>query len=150
MTPARSLDDVLEHLRAGGKRITSPRRAILEALLKHAGRHPTAEQITADVHDRQPDVDKSTVYRLLDDLEKMGLIDHVHLAHGPAVYHFADDAHHHLVYENCSKVFEVPTGTFDALRRRLLANFDFEMQARHFAIPGRCGPCARASTSQEL
>ena len=103
---ADRLERVLALLRANGGRVTSPRRAILEALIGH-GEHPTAEQLTAAVQARQPDVHESTVYRFLDDLERLGVVDHVHLGHGPAVYHFSDDTHHHLVCQTCGRVVEV-------------------------------------------
>ena len=138
---ADRLDRVLALLRANGGRVTSPRRAILEALIGH-GEHPTAEQLTAVVQARQPDVHESTVYRFLDDLERLGVVDHVHLGHGPAVYHFADDTHHHLVCQTCGRVIEVPDQTFTGLRRRLRSDFGFEIDQRHFAVVGRCTDCA--------
>ena len=138
---ADRLEPVLALLRANGGRVTSPRRAILEALIDH-GEHPTAEQLTAAVQARQPDVHESTVYRFLDDLERLGVVDHVHLGHGPAVYHFADDTHHHLVCQTCSRVIQVPDDTFEGLRRRLRSDFGFEIDQRHFAVVGRCTECA--------
>jgi Fe2+ or Zn2+ uptake regulation protein len=143
MVAVTRLDDVLAVLRASGGRITSCRRAILQALIDHPG-HPTAEHLTSQVQAQLPDVHESTVYRFLDDLEEIGVIDHVHLGHGPAVYHFAEDAHHHLVCESCDAVIEVPHKMFDALRRRLQAEFAFELKPRHFAVPGRCAACAAA------
>lgn len=141
MGSTERFDEVLDQLRVHGRRITSPRRAILEALVEHDG-HPTAEQLMTVVHDRQPDVDKSTVYRFLEDLEGLGLVDHVHLGHGPAVYHFTDEGHHHLVCETCGVVLEVPRATFDQLRQRLQEQFGFDLEARHFAVPGRCRSCS--------
>ncbi len=138
---ADRLERVLALLRANGGRVTSPRRAILEALIGH-GEHPTAEQLTAAVQARQPDVHESTVYRFLDDLERLGVVDHVHLGHGPAVYHFSDDTHHHLVCQTCGRVIEVPDQTFAGLRRRLRTDFGFEIDQRHFAVVGRCTECA--------
>lgn len=134
------LVDVLAALRAQGGRVTTPRRAILQALID-SPHHATAEQLTATVQKRLPDVHESTVYRFLEDLEQLGVIDHVHLGHGPAVYHFSDDAHHHLVCEACDAVVEVPTRMFDTLRKRLRTEFDFELRPRHFAVPGLCGSC---------
>ena len=138
------MERVLALLRANGGRVTSPRRAILEALIGH-GEHPTAEQLTAAVQARQPDVHESTVYRFLDDLERLGVVDHVHLGHGPAVYHFSDDTHHHLVCQTCGRVVEVPDQTFAALRRRLRTDFAFEIDQRHFAVVGRCTECAASA-----
>jgi len=140
------LEMVLAMLRSNGGRITSPRRAILEALIAHEG-HPTAEQLTAVVQTEQPDVHESTVYRFLDELERLGVVDHVHLGHGPAVYHFADDSHHHLVCAMCGAVTEAPDGTFQPLRRRLRDEFGFEMNPRHFAVLGRCRACSASVSS---
>ena len=137
---ADRLERVLALLRANGGRVTSPRRAILEALIGH-GEHPTAEQLTAAVQARQPDVHESTVYRFLDDLERLGVVDHVHLGHGPAVYHFSDDTHHHLVCQTCGRVIEVPDHTFAGFRRLLHNDFGFEIDQRHFAVLGRCTEC---------
>lgn len=134
-------EGILALLRAQGGRVTSCRRSILSALLGTAG-HVTAETLTSRVQSTQPDVHESTVYRFLDELERLGVVDHVHLGHGPAVYHLARDAHHHLVCERCGTVVEVPVAAFDDLRRHLREDFGFSVQPRHFAVTGRCRDCA--------
>lgn len=141
MTGDDRLESVLTRLRDRGGRVTSPRRAILQALIDNQD-HPTAERLTAQVQDVQPDVHASTVYRFLEELERLGVIDHVHLGHGPAVYHFADDSHHHLVCERCDAVIEVTEETFARLRADLRDRYGFELRPRHFAVPGLCARCA--------
>ncbi len=161
MAEGGRLEDVLSLLRVRGGRVTSPRRAILRALIARAepavpgastqagpataehptAEHPTAEQLTADVQRHQPDVHPSTVYRFLEELEELGVIDHTHLGHGPAVYHFTDDRHHHLVCERCGSVVEVADEAFAGLRRHLRREVGFELRTRHFAVPGLCGRC---------
>ena len=49
----------------------------------------------------------STIYRNLDDMERLGVVTHAHLGHGPAVYHLASTAHGHLVCEGCGTAIEV-------------------------------------------
>ncbi len=134
-------DGILALLRAQGGRITSGRRSILEALLGSGG-HVTAETLTAAVQATRPDIHESTIYRFLDELERMGVVDHVHLGHGPAVYHLASDPHHHLVCERCGAVVEVPESVFDDLRLQLRHDFGFVVQPRHFAVTGQCRDCA--------
>ena len=143
------LEDVISLLRANGGRVTSPRRAILQALIDHA-EHPTAEQLTADVQAGQPDVHESTVYRFLDELERLGVVDHVHLGHGPAVYHLADEVHQHLVCEGCGTVVEVSPKVFRPLERTLRRDFGFTVSSGHFAFSGRCRACSDALAHQEL
>jgi Fur family transcriptional regulator, ferric uptake regulator len=134
-------EPVLALLRAQGGRVTTCRRAILETFLGMGG-HVTAETLTARVQAGQPDVHESTVYRFLDELERLGVVDHVHLGHGPAVYHLATDTHHHLVCDRCGAVVEVPEEVFAGLRSRLQADFGFLLRPRHFAVTGRCGGCS--------
>lgn len=133
-------EPILAMLRARGGRVTACRRAILDGFLG-AGGHVTAEALTARVQTAQPDVHESTVYRFLDELERLGVVDHVHLGHGPAVYHLASDAHHHLVCDTCGSVVEVPEEVFADLRSRLAEDFGFSLQPRHFAVTGRCNAC---------
>ena len=121
--------------------MTTSRRAILETFLGIGG-HVTAEALPSRGQAVQPDVHESTVYRFLDELERLGVVDHVHLGHGPAVYHLASDAPHHLVCEMCGAVVEVPETVFADLRARLSEDFGFSLQPRHFAVTGRCGHCA--------
>src|SRR5579863_10459474 len=105
-TTAR-VGEILDLLAARGMRRTSARQSILEALLGSEN-HVTAEGIATEVNRRFPSVDVSTVYRTLDTLEQLGVIDHTHLSHGPAIFHLAEDDHQHLVCERCGRVDEVP------------------------------------------
>jgi Fe2+ or Zn2+ uptake regulation protein len=139
-------EPILGLLRARGGRVTTCRRAILETFLGVGG-HVTAEALTARVQVGQPDVHESTVYRFLDELERLGVVDHVHLGHGPAVYHLASDAHHHLVCERCGAVVEVPEEVFAGLRVQLADDFGFSVDPRHFAVTGRCAACAGADAA---
>ena len=141
MAVREQAEPILGLLRAQGGRVTTSRRAILETFLGMGG-HVTAEALTTGVQAVQPDVHESTVYRFLDDLERLGVVDHVHLGHGPAVYHLSSDPHHHLVCEGCGTVVEVPEATFTELRTRLQVDFGFALQPRHFAVTGRCRTCS--------
>ena len=138
-------EPILGLLRAQGGRVTTSRRAILETFLGVGG-HVTAADLTARVQTGQPDVHESTVYRFLDELERLGVVDHVHLGHGPAVYHLASDAHHHLVCARCGTVVEVPEEVFAEVRSRLEQDFGFTLQPRHFAVTGRCRACSERTS----
>ena len=103
--------------------------------------HITAEDIAAAVQGRFPSVNLSTVYRTLETLEDAGVVDHVHLGHGRAIYHLADDDHQHLVCERCEGVEELPVAKLRPLLRTLERDFGFEVDRRHFAIVGLCRGC---------
>jgi len=135
------LERILAMFRDRGGRVTAPRRAIITALLD-AGGHVTADELAATVQDAHPDVHTSTIYRCLGSLEQLGVVDHVHLGHGRAVYHLSDETHQHLVCESCGTVVEVPDKVFSTLAKGLQKQFGFMVRPRHFAVSGRCRSCA--------
>ena len=131
---------LVELLRARGQRLTLARRALLEELAV-ADTHLTAEELTSRVCRRAGQVHQATIYRSLDTLERAGLVEHVHLGHGRAVYHLADDLHQHLVCEACGAVAEAPGELFTDVQLRLLESYGFAMRPYHFAVLGRCRDC---------
>lgn len=134
------LEAILDRLRDRGGRVTTSRRTIIAALLRGGG-HVTAEELTAEVQRAQPDVHESTVYRCLDTLSGLGIVQHVHLGHGPAVYHLADDMHQHLVCEECGAVLEAAPELLAETSARLRSELGFTALFGHFAILGRCATC---------
>lgn len=131
---------IIVGIRSASGRLTVARRAIITTLLRAAS-HITAEDVANTVAGEYPEVHLSTVYRTLDALERLGVIDHVHLGHGRAVYHLVDDPHQHLVCEQCGGVIEVPDATFGALADQLEKEFKFKIRPHHFALLGRCEAC---------
>ena len=135
-----SVDDVLDRLRAAGARLTTPRRAVIQALVDGPA-HPTADDLADRVAVGDPDVHKSTVYRTLDALADLGLVAHVHLGHGRAVYHLTGDDDLHLLCSSCGVVDHVPADIFDATRSVIRSARKFHLDPGHFALPGLCDAC---------
>jgi len=138
------VEDVLALVREHGGRVTNSRRLLLEALFEGPG-HRTAEELAETVQSHAPDVALSTVYRNLDELEKLGVVVHSHLGHGPATYHLASGAHCHFVCQDCGAAVEAPDELFTGLARSALERFGFEIDTRHFAIFGRCADCRKGT-----
>ena len=135
-----SADDLVRGLRRAGLRVTRPRRAVCEVLAAMAVDHLNAGDIGARVGGR---VDLSTVYRTLEALEGLGLVEHVHLGHGAGAYHVAPTSpHHHLVCDACGRTVDVPLEDLQQAIERVTAPHGFVADAAHFAIVGRCSACA--------
>ena len=147
MSDGDRLAAILALVRERGGRVTTPRRAIVTALL-NAPEHVTAERLAEQVQATFPEVHQSTVYRTLETLTDLGVVVHVHLGHGPAVYHLADEAHCHLVCQQCGTVRELPTSLLAPMRRRVKDLYDFELDATHFALTGRCRDCRPGEASR--
>jgi Fur family transcriptional regulator, ferric uptake regulator len=138
---ARRLDEILARIRAAGERVTVARRAVVAALLEADG-HATAEALQAAVEAEHPEVHMATIYRNLETLERLGVVEHTHLGHGPAVYHLADQLHQHLVCEGCGYVVEVPADLLRPVEESVRSTYGFVMRPGHFAVVGRCARCA--------
>jgi Fur family ferric uptake transcriptional regulator len=136
-----TVEGVLDIVRQQGGRVTSSRRLLLRALFDSADHH-TAEELAAEVQREAPDIHLSTIYRNLDELERLGVIVHAHLGHGPATYHLAASAHGHFVCEECGKMIEAPDALFVGLARAAKAQFGFVIDPHHFGMLGRCADCS--------
>ena len=136
---------ILARLRAAGGRVTVARRALVQALV--AGEHLTADDLAAQVQALHPEVHLSTVYRTLDALEELGVVTHVHLGHGRAVYHLAESAHLHMVCSHCGSVTELSDDVIAPLADRVSRENGFTLEPRHFALLGTCRACNEAAVA---
>ena len=143
--PALAVEAVLTKLRGSGGRITVGRRAIVELLTTRHDQHLCAETLIEEVRTRLPDLAESTIYRTLAALEELGVISHVHLGHGPATIHLAEDDHRHLVCTRCNAVIAVPATISDDLAKEIKRKYGFAIEAEHFALTGQCAECQRGS-----
>lgn len=136
--------DVASLLRRSGLRMTSQRATVLEAL-GDVGAHPTAEAVAERAQEIDPGLHLATVYRTLHVLEEHHVVSHVHLGHGPAVYHLAHERHAHAVCATCGDAVEVPDALIDPFARALVDRLGFVLDPGHFALSGWCAHCATAA-----
>jgi Fur family ferric uptake transcriptional regulator len=130
-------DEALDRLRVAGGRVTRARRTLLEDLYRAPGR-VTVDELAA----RHPDVDGATLYRSLSHFESIGLVDHVHLGHGPAGYRWVGHRSVAVVCENCGRVVDVPADELRPLADRLRRHYGMRLSIGHFALTALCENCA--------
>jgi Fur family transcriptional regulator, ferric uptake regulator len=118
---------------------TQGRRLLLAALLQPG--HHTAEEIAATVRQQAPDVHLTTIYRNLDELERLHVVDRTYVSHGPATYRLAAAAHRHLACESCGAIAELPGEAFQTLRDMAMSMHGFAINPSHFAVPGHWAHC---------
>lgn len=128
-------------LREKGLRLTPQRELVLQAV-RDLG-HATPEEVATKIHLTHPGINLSTVYRNLETLENVGLVQHTHLGHGGATYHAAEDLTHlHLVCGICGLVGDAPIETAGNFVQQLSDDYGFKTDVTHFAIYGTCSACA--------
>jgi Fur family ferric uptake transcriptional regulator len=121
-------------VRAHGLRLSSARRLLLQALF--AAEAPlSAEELAGDG-------DVASAYRNLEVLEEVGLVRHVHLGHGPGLYHPAGREREFVVCESCGAVRAVAPAELDDVRAAVLAAVGYRARFTHFPLAGLCPACA--------
>jgi len=136
--------ELLEALRAAGLRITLQRRLICQVLAGAPDEHLSAIDIAERAGSPDP-IDVSTVYRTLEVFEELGVVHHVHLGHGPGIYHLSDRSdHHHLVCEKCGRVVDLPADTLEESFTGIIRDYGFVPDGLHFGILGRHIDCSLA------
>ena len=139
---AGSVEEALALVRAAGGRVTPARRLLLAALFADR-EHRTAEELAAEVQTKAPDVALSTIYRNLEELERLGVIDRTPLGRGPAAYHLASagPVHGHFVCDECGRMIQVPVSVFADLSEVAASRYGFTVDPHRFAVVGRCADC---------
>jgi Fe2+ or Zn2+ uptake regulation protein len=122
-------------------RLTKQRAAILRAL--EDGRHHNAETILERVREHLPGVSLGTIYRTLDILRSIGLVQIFSHAGGAAKYEATLEKHHHLVCTNCGEVVNVAVNEALPLAQALAQDHGFDGVDCALVITGRCPRCAR-------
>ena len=93
-----------EMLREKGLKVTNQRILVLEVLADHRDKHLTAEDIYELVREDYPEIGLATIYRTLQLLLEMQLVDRISLDDGCARYEIGEffdgeerHHHHHLI-----------------------------------------------------
>lgn len=141
-------------LKGCGYRMTVGRDAVLDVLSK-AEEHLSAEDIYMKIHPVYPSIGLTSIYRTLDILVHIGLVDKFDFGHGRARYELAEDPkgkrhHHHLVCTGCGRVIDY-TDFIDeevALLKKteegLSKKYNFRIDNHLIQFYGLCEDCNRS------
>jgi Fe2+ or Zn2+ uptake regulation protein len=137
------VQDASKRLRSGGGRMTAQRRLILE-VLECLGCHPTAEDVYAEVRQRDSGVNLSTVYRTLRWLEQEGLISARRFDDESRQERF-DPAlpaeHHHFVCSVCKSVIEFDDPLIGEIKAGFEDTTGVKVDLASVTLYGICNQC---------
>jgi Fur family transcriptional regulator, ferric uptake regulator len=135
-------------LERSGHRSSAPRAAVVDTLAE-LGCSVTAREIANRVEQRGRAVGLASVYRTLELLEQMGLVQRVDLGEGVARFepaHGSGEHHHHLVCDSCGNVTAFEDADLERAIERLSGRVDFAIDAHDVTLRGEC-PACHAATS---
>ena len=122
-------------------RITNQRALILEVIRQGQG-HLDADEVYRRARQKQPRLSLSTVYRTLQTLKKLGLVDEVHFDEDHHHYEVRPATeHHHLVCLGCGRVVEFQYPLARLVKKNVPEARDFEIAGSEVRITGYCPAC---------
>ena len=126
---------------AAGARGTSQRALILE-IIRQREEHLDADEIYRHARAVQPRLSMSTVYRTLQTLKKLGLVDEVHIDDTHHHYEAKQAAeHHHLVCLGCGRVIEFNYPLARQIKKVVPDARGFEFVSTELRAMGYCSQC---------
>lgn len=128
-------------IQSSGRRLTRQRALVLE-VLQQSCEHLDAEAIHDQVRIYDPRVSLATIYRTLNMLKELKLVDEYQLGeeHGhfeAAPYH----PHYHFTCEKCHRVIEFDSPKINAEIKRLLEAQDLTITGINLQVSGICPEC---------
>lgn len=148
MERSSKLNRLLSKLEASGRRITTQRVAVCEALLAQGG-HPTAAEVYQRVYEAYPAISQATVYNTLSALEELGLIHLLHIVGDDhAHYDLGVDPHVNAVCTRCGRITDIHTDTLEALLGLVAARSSYLLNPSDGVIVyGLCSNCRAAQVT---
>ena len=138
------LEQACARLKAAGLRITQPRIAILESLIRR-DQPASIEQIHHDLANDACDL--VTVYRCLAVFEELGLVRRCFFHNGTSLYEISltDAQHYHVVCKSCGKVERIDIGLTENIER-LLRERGYEQISHMLEFFGVCPDCQKKAS----
>lgn len=126
------------------ERNTKQKKLIRNALNNLCGKHPTAEDIFAEVRKNDSTVSFATVYRNLNALSESGVIKKLDGLEVRAHYDQDIKDHHHFICDKCLTVIDIPAKLVSGnIKLNAEKHGDFKVSYSDITLHGICGNCLR-------
>ncbi len=141
-----ALKSISGSLEEKGVRLTRQRRILLD-LIDKSGLHLDAEQLYALAKQKDPGINRVTVYRTISLLKDVGLVDELDLMHYSGGQHYYETRlkaeHAHVICLQCGKVEEFYGDPLHRMRRQVESHFGYQVLISRTEVGGYCPQCRR-------
>lgn len=142
-------EKVKDLLREKGLKVTSQRLMVLNILSAHGDEHLTVEEIYDLAKEESPEIGLATIYRTVQVLLELHVIEKVTFDDGFARYELNGEEtgsgrrHHHAICTQCGKVYSLETDLLDTLEKQVFESLGFEVTDHEVKLYGLCSACRR-------
>jgi Fur family ferric uptake transcriptional regulator len=139
------IEKIKGQLQSQGYKLTPQREATVRVLLENEEDHLSAEDVFMLVKDKAPEIGLATVYRTLELLSDLHVVEKMNFGDGVARYDLRNDSshhhHHHLICVQCGAVDEIMEDWLGPLEERLDKEFRFTVLDHRLDFQGICHRC---------
>ncbi|MGX6977721.1 ferric iron uptake transcriptional regulator [Vagococcus elongatus] len=145
MSQETMLRSIRKQLHDGGYKLTPQREATVLVLLENEKDHLSAEEIYMLVKQKSSEIGLATVYRTLEMLTELKIVDKISFNDGVARYDLRKEGakhfHHHLLCLECGSIEEIEEDLLVEVEKVVEKNFNFEVTDHRLTFHGVCGAC---------
>lgn len=130
-------------LSQAGLRMTGPRRAVAQLLAEREGQF-TAEELLSESHSRGLGIGRATVFRSLELLGRLNLVERVDLPSGEHAYLLCEpEHHHHVICSHCGRAatFAMEDRGLPERLEQVARATGYQIDAHRLEVYGRCPDC---------
>ncbi|HEY4602566.1 MAG TPA: Fur family transcriptional regulator [Cerasibacillus sp.] len=144
------LDRIKKQLHAQSYKLTPQREATVKVLLEREEDHLSAEDIYLLVKEKAPEIGLATVYRTLELLLELQIVEKINFGDGVSRYDLRQEGlehfHHHLVCVECGSIQEIFENLLVDVEKKVEKEWGFQVQDHRLTFHGVCKQCQQATT----
>jgi Fur family transcriptional regulator, ferric uptake regulator len=138
---------IIAALEDAGYRLTEPRRALAELIVARGSSTFTAADLVADVRSQRLGIGRATVFRAIDLLVSIGVVERVDLQSGEHAYvSCVATHHHHVICSRCARATEIGDLGLGAIAREVARRTGYRVGEHRLELFGLCPDCQRSDT----
>jgi Fur family peroxide stress response transcriptional regulator len=136
---------IIEALRNKGYRATPQRIGVCRIAL-NSRQHPSAQQIYEEVKKLHPTVSLATVYKTLQILRDVGLVQELNFAKGHARFDSYMNPHINLICNVCGNITDLDEITTKEVTKKVSSITKFKPSGQRIDVYGVCQICSEKGT----
>ncbi|KZE38103.1 Fur family transcriptional regulator [Bhargavaea cecembensis] len=147
------IERIKKQLHNAKYKLTPQREATVSVLLEHEEDHLSAEDVYLLVKDKSPEIGLATVYRTLELLTELKVVDKINFGDGVSRFDLRQEGaahfHHHLVCIECGAVDEIQEDLLGDVEQIVEDRWNFRIKDHRLTFHGICSRCSEGNEEKE-
>jgi Fur family ferric uptake transcriptional regulator len=139
------VERIKKQLHLAGYKLTPQRESTVRVLLENEEDHLSAEDVYLLVKEKSPEIGLATVYRTLELLTELTIVDKINFGDGVSRYDLrhegAQHFHHHLICTVCGAVDEIHENLLSEVEKTVEERWNFKIKDHRLSFHGVCHRC---------